>query len=323
LAKEFEKQGYEVHLFSIGKTTQKDSRYIHIINSNKKSVQLKFFKKKFQLENEIKEFDLVIANNLRTHYLLSKINIKNDLYVFHQGRLLQNVNLYVKLRRKIMYSQIYKNKRLIAVSKCLMLGMKKNFYYLKYKKFDYIYNGFDKNLILQKSNELKVEDNYIVGIGRLEKNKNFEYLIKSFSKITNKKIKLYLVGDGEDKYFLKDLVEKLNIANRVKFIGWVDNPYPYIKNAKLLVHPSKIEAMPTVLIESLILHTPVVATDIKCGPNEILIDKLSQFLVPLNDMKKLTELIDKALKNYPTIEEKYINKFLISNVIKKYKEYIK
>jgi glycosyltransferase involved in cell wall biosynthesis len=80
--------------------------------------------------------------------------------------------------------------------------------------------------------------------------------------------------------------------------------------------------LPTVLIESLILNTPVVSTNCPSGPNEILVDKFSNYLAKVGDENNLKEKIEFALKYYPAIEEKYYKKFDYLNISKKYLELV-
>jgi glycosyltransferase involved in cell wall biosynthesis len=64
-----------------------------------------------------------------------------------------------------------------------------------------------------------------------------------------------------------------------------------------------------VIVESLIVGRPVVSTDCPTGPNEILINNLSKWLVPIRDPKALAEKIDLALDTQITMDEKDLNRF--------------
>jgi glycosyltransferase involved in cell wall biosynthesis len=83
-----------------------------------------------------------------------------------------------------------------------------------------------------------------------------------------------------------------------------------------------MESFGNVIAEGLILNTPVVATDIKCGPNEILIGELEKYLVPLNNIPQLTYTMEKALENYPPIKEKYIEKYRVEKVGEQYLQFL-
>jgi glycosyltransferase involved in cell wall biosynthesis len=315
LSRFFRNNGFEVHLFPVGRTKIKESEFIHPINSNKKSQQFEELKAKLSKFN----FDLIIANNLRTSAILSSLNTKNDLYIIHQGRILQKSGFLNTLKQKLKFKKIYENKRVVFLNNCFKDEFLKKFKIsLNYK---IIPNPFDFEEIKKRACEFDVKGEYILGVGRFTKDKNFDYLIKSYAKGNFLK-ELWLLGDGEERENLKKLVEKLNLKGKVKFLGWQENPYPYIKNASLLVHPSKFEALPTILIEALILNTPVIATDIKCGPGDILMNELKDFLAPLNRVEILSNKMKKALKSYPKIKDEYIEKYRLENVGCQYLQFL-
>ncbi|WP_457564888.1 glycosyltransferase [Caminibacter sp.] len=308
----FEKNKIEVHLFPVGKTNIKESEFIHPISSNKKSEQLKILKEKFF------DVDLAIANNLRTHALLRELNVKNDLYVFHQGAVLLKKGFFTSFRQKIKFKKTYSNKKLVFLNDCF-----RNEFFNKFKlkaSSFVIVNPFDFEEIRKKAGK-KIEGDYILNVGRLTKGKNVDFLINAYKKGEFKE-ELWILGEGEERKNLESLVKKLNLQKKVRFLGWKENPYPYIKNAKLLVSASKFESFGNILVEALILKTPVVSSNIKCGPSEILIRSLSEFLYQPGHIEELTDKMKKALNAYPEIKEEYIEKYKVENVAKKYLEFL-
>ncbi len=123
----------------------------------------------------------------------------------------------------------------------------------------------DKYKLREKYN-LDREDKLVLFIGRLEKEKNLEFLINSFNelKIKNKKCKLILVGDGRERNNLENLVRKLKLENSIVFKGALDhNKIPEIINCSdVLTICSMYESGPLVAIESLACGIPVVTNDI-------------------------------------------------------------
>jgi len=320
LIEEFKKNNHETITFTVGKSNIKKAKNTYIINSNSKYKQQKLFNNFFSIEHNKKPFDILIANNLRTHKILSNINFKNSLYVFHNGKTISKKNIYTKLKLRLTMPKIYNNKHLIAVSQCFKENLIKQYPFIQYKSFNVIYNGFNFEKINQLANEkIKINYPYILGIGRLNKDKNFKDLLIAFSKIdTNHH--LVILGEGEEKENLIKLTKQLNIYHKTHFLGWINNPYPYIKNANLVVSTSKIESFHNILIESLILKTPVISYDIKCGPSEILINNLKEYLIPFRNVKLLSEKIYTTLIHPPKIEDKLINKF---NINFTYQQYLK
>ncbi|MDD2287194.1 MAG: glycosyltransferase, partial [Paludibacter sp.] len=113
----------------------------------------------------------------------------------------------------------------------------------------------------------------IITMGRLTEAKGQWHLIRAFAGIRSKvPCKLVIIGTGELKGYLENLVSKLDLHNEVRFLGWQENPYKYISKSLLFVFPSLWEALPYALIEAMACGTPVVSTDCKYGPREIIGD---------------------------------------------------
>ncbi len=136
-------------------------------------------------------------------------------------------------------------------------------------------------------------------------------------KLVKSDIKLLILAKKDSK--LENMIKDRKLEKRVKILGFQQNPYKYIKNAKLLVLSSDREGLPTVVIESLILGTPVVSTDCPTGPREILVDDLSKWLVDVGDYKALAEKIDEALEKKIEIKENIIKKFSKETIYEEYK----
>lgn len=167
-----------------------------------------------------------------------------------------------------------------------------------------IYNPIDTTRICQRASEapsIKLPKPYILGMGRLVPNKNFRLLIESYcsSGISEN---LVILGEGSERSELETLISKLGLGERVVLPGYVQNPYPVIKAARLFVSSSNAEGFPNALIEAMALGCPVVATDCNSGPMEILTRKMGcrpaevtlaeyGILVPVNSARSLTDAI--------------------------------
>jgi len=193
---------------------------------------------------------------------------------------------------KIFYKR---SNEIIAISKMMKRDLK-NHYSLE-NNIKVIYNPHDINDIINKSNEKiekKYEDllekDYIVAIGKTQIRKGFWHLIKVLKKLHEEFPHLHLIilgPKGEIHDQIVKLVTKLNIEDKVHFLGFQDNPYKFIAKANLFVMTSLNEGLPNVIIESLALETPVISTDCISGPREIL--------------QKDPEL-DKSISNYQKVD---------------------
>ena len=111
--------------------------------------------------------------------------------------------------------------------------------YLKVSNIFYV-----PNLIRKKpkiSQNISIDRDFLLAVGRLDPQKNYEFLIKCFYKANLKKLDLIIIGEGKERRKLENLIEELNLCNKVKLIGNVQNPYPYYKLAKGFLMVSNYE----------------------------------------------------------------------------------
>lgn len=135
---------------------------------------------------------------------------------------------------------------------------------------------------------------YFVFVGRLVDGKGVRELLSAYARMSSD-VDLVYVGQGEAMDDLKAMADRMGLAHRIHFMGFQPNPYPFMKHARLLVLPSRSEAMPYVPIEASVL-----------GVNTLLagFDAAHEFFEPDSIMEKcsgdvfverLAERIDSAL----------------------------
>lgn len=214
------------------------------------------------------------------------------------------------LHRNILLKFFYnKLDKIIAVSNGAKDNISKYLRSENKNKIECIYNPIKINDIREKSKE-KIEENlekpFIIGIGRLERQKNFILLIRAYKILLDRGFKhnLIILGQGSQKDYLISEVKKLNIEKKVKFLGFKENPYKYLNQADVFVQSSIYEGLPTVLIEALVLNVPVVATNCPDGAIEILDGGKYGLLVKMNDEKALVDAIEKILSD-KDLQRKY------------------
>ena len=131
-----------------------------------------------------------------------------------------------------------------------------------------IYNPINSKVIkelseekISKQEQILLQADYIIAVGNIKKAKNYPMLIKAYARSKIKE-KLLVVGNFADSYKqCVSLVKDLKLENKVIFLGFRVNPYPYIKKAKLFVLSSSYEGLAIVLLESIYLGVPVISTD--------------------------------------------------------------
>ena len=154
-----------------------------------------------------------------------------------------------------------------------------------------IYNPIDIDLIRKKAAQGNVPDEkYFCHVSRLVAGKDIKTLLDAFEMFskTNDDVKLYIVGDGDMATCFKDYAKTLSSHNRIVFTGALQNPYPIMRGAIANILSSEFEGLPTVLIESQALGVPMISSDCKNGPREILQNGKSGFLFDIGNVKQLS-----------------------------------
>lgn len=143
----------------------------------------------------------------------------------------------------------------------------------------------------------------IISVGRLVPEKDYQTLIRSAAEVRKKRpVRLMILGEGEVRQELEELIKSLGLQQAILLPGFVDNPYPYIRRAAVFVLSSKTEGLPTALIEALACGTPVVATDCPSGPREVLVGGKYGILVAVGNVQAMAEAIVEALESPPNRE---------------------
>lgn len=150
-------------------------------------------------------------------------------------------------------------------------------------------------------------------VGRVEKRqKGLDYLVELLERIRlSTEITMHIVGDGPDLDWLKNEVSNRTLESRIRFSfhGWVSSPLSIVSDSDALIMTSRVEGVPLVAIEALMVGTPVFAFAIP-GVKELLgeefvatpflveelSDKLNEFLIrprgALGRNQHLTDLMD-------------------------------
>lgn len=122
--------------------------------------------------------------------------------------------------------------------------------------------------------ELETYQPYIIGVGRLTRQKDFKTLIRAYSILRQeeefKKYKLLILGVGEERKKLEALVKELGISESVFWGGFVKNPYKYMVHSEVFVLSSLWEDAGHVLLEAAYLKVPIVSTRCPSGQEEFL-----------------------------------------------------
>lgn len=137
---------------------------------------------------------------------------------------------------------------------------------------------------------------YVIAIGRLIAQKDHACLLEAYAQSTLRQShRLLIIGGGELMAPLQAQALQLGIGARTHFVGALDNPFPLLVRADLLVLSSRWEGYPNVLLEGLALGVRVVSSDCPSGPRELLRDGRYGQLVPVGDVPALAAAMERAL----------------------------
>ena len=170
---------------------------------------------------------------------------------------------------------------------------------------------------------------YIVGIGRLTKQKNFELMINFFKKISNTHphLNLVIIGEGENKTKLEKLSISLDVENRIYFLGYQKNVFKYLARAECFILTSLWEDPGFVLAEAALTGIPIISSECPNGPKEII--QNNGFLFRNNDLDdlliKFREFLNTNKKDIfknKVILKKRIRKFTLLEHYKKLNQII-
>lgn len=163
----------------------------------------------------------------------------------------------------------------------------------------------------------------ILGVGRLEKQKDFPTLIRAFAQMHKQRpARLMILGEGKDRPDLEALVKELGLEDDVALPGFVANPFAYMASSAVFVLSSLYEGLPTVLIEAIAVGTRVVSTDCQSGPAEILENGRYGKLVAVGDIKGMAEAIVSTLEDPPDSEslQRKAAEFSLEKAVAKYRQ---
>lgn len=138
----------------------------------------------------------------------------------------------------------------------------------------------------------------ILTVGRLSPEKNQALLLRAYALLPREsRGSLVILGEGDTRAQLESLARELGIESETHFPGFVPNPWWYMRRSDLYALPSRSEAYPMVLIEALACGLPVVATDCRHGPSEILQSESFGVLVPVDDPPALAAAMNRRLQS--------------------------
>lgn len=283
------------------------------------------------IENKSIKTMISVFKTLSEIIKTEKINIihtHHRMAAFYTRILIKNKKVrFINTSHNIFYNKKYLTKYAYSKANLVACGnmVKRNlseYFGLENKDIHVINNAvkeFDNNIVkIPILEELKEKGYYLVGnIGRLSKQKGIEYFIKSIPKIKNScpMSKYIIVGDGEDKVKLQQLVDELNINEDVIFMGYRSDIQNIISQLDIIVLSSLWEGLPLIPIEAFSVGKSIIATNIE-GTSEIVIDNYNGILVPSKNYEMISNKVIELIFDKDKLEElnKNARKFYENNL---------
>ncbi|OSM97792.1 glycosyltransferase [Lonsdalea populi] len=270
-------------------------------------------------------FDLVLSNLHKTDRIVARSRALNPDKVwfclhgmFSPSYLGHRTGLSRWLKR-VKIQQVYQQRNIVAVSQAVLSDLQSAFQ-VRPSNAAVINNPFDFAAIAALADQPceRAGTDYLVHVGRFHPNKRHDRLIRAYA-LSGIEMPLVLLGKGRDEEVqrIRQLAVELGVANRVIFQGFCDNPYPYIRHARLLVLSSDSEGFGNVLVEALSCGTPVVSTRCPGGPEEILTGPLAQGLAELS-ADSLAETLKSVLASPPAIDKSLLERYRIDSICAAY-----
>ena len=159
-----------------------------------------------------------------------------------------------------------------------------------------IYNPLNK-VEIEKLGKKKFKNNFykknyfnMINYSRLTDKKNHILLLKSLNVIKNKiPFKLIIAGNGPEKNKIIKFIRNNNLSKNVKLIDFLNNPFPLLKSADILILSSDYEGLPNVLLEAQVLKKIIISSNCPTGPKEILHNGKYGYLFNSGDHKGLSK----------------------------------
>ncbi len=314
--------GFEVHVLVL----EDEIEYPHygtLLNLGKYSKYQKYFKLRKYLKNH--QFDYIIDFRHRINPLMELVFLH---YIYARFKTIYTVHTSILsihfTKNEWVAKQIFDNVyKIVSVSSKMNEKIKTS--------YDFEEGIVIPNCVSDQNNSFSCQENelpyqYIILISRMVAMKQLDKLIETYSKsdLPDKEIHLVILGDGEEKNHLQELILEFQMSKFVHLLGFKENTSCYLKNAKFLVLTSQYEGFPMVVVEALNAGIPVISFDCETGPSEMIVNEKNGLLVENQDFEAFQKAMNTMIENevlYQSCKENArisVTKFSPENIQRKW-----
>lgn len=301
------------------KKSLKSKKIFKTIKEGFKAIRILHLKKKL-VKKEIVNNDADIYFSSRTEYgiLLSKYGAKEKQKITQEHNYIEDN----KYQKRIVKG--YKN-----LNNIIILTKYQEEMYKKWFKNTNIEINRIENILDNDSKEVsKLNNNAIIAVGRFDPIKDFSSLLNVMRIAVRKNpyLKLYLLGDGEEKDKLTKLISEYKLEKNVVMPGFVsaEKVKEYMLKSDIYLMTSKKDCFPMVILEAFNYGIPVISFNILTGPREMINSNYNGILIENRNCDEMAETINELINNPKKLKQlgknakKDSNKYLINNIIKKW-----
>ncbi len=237
----------------------------------KNNQQIFYINQKNILKRIEKKYDIAIAfaQGFPTYFVVDKIDANKKIAWINCD---YKATTYNKELDKMFYDKIDKIVAVSEASKDSIINVNKNYTNKIVVIKDIVNPDIIVNMATEKIKEIDSNEVNILTVGRLVIGyKGYDVAIKTANLLRSSgyRFKWYVIGDGQDKAKLQDLVKVYDLEKYFILLGSRDNPYPYMKMCDIYVQPSRNEGFGLTVIEAKILKKPIVCTNFNTS-NELI-----------------------------------------------------
>ncbi len=263
----------------------------------------------------IKEkYDVEISFNYQIPSFMVKKRKYNKVINWNHGDIYNLENSWLK--RKLQERSFKQADTIVAISENTKQSIQHIFPQYA-DKIKLIYNGIDteKNVLAaQESTDIKVKENSLVFLGRLEEMKKplklLDYVKTAID--SGRDINLYFLGQGEQSDDVRQKIADYGLQDRVFQLGYISNPCPIIAQCKAVCMLSHAEGFPTVFTEGMSLGVPFITSNVggaaelsndgECG---VIVDTVEEFIEAIDRVvldtkanKEMSKACIEHIKNF-------------------------
>lgn len=291
---------------------------IQICNLQKKHVRSSLFKILATIKTEQPDIIYTTANHLNIYLVLFRRLLPKKIILIARESSVVSINTkrakYPPLYNWLI-KKCYKNFNTIICQSNFMQQDLVDNYHVEKNKTVVINNPVEDTRVMAHAPAV----NKLLTVARLSEEKGIDRLIRSVAKLTIP-FQYYIIGDGNKKEVLQQLIDELNLQDKIFLPGKKKQPFAGMEDAALFLMGSHYEGFPNVLLEAGVLGIPVVAFDVPGGINEIITNSENGILVKNNDEAAFAKAVEKALLtnfNRQQIQATTKTNFSVNAIIKK------